>query len=161
MLHVLKTFDHENKAEEFYNKSVHQKGQSLFKPVMENRSCDDAGISVNLCACSKPEPISVENEQVKAAAESAVVHLANSIPLDVCAKPRLERIVSAGLIRNPSRPIYVISLVTNPGEFLFEVNVEQEHDRFVIRTDLLRMKKITRPADCVSTPLLERYCYCL
>ncbi|ODM90047.1 30S ribosomal protein S4 [Orchesella cincta] len=161
ILHVLKTYDLENKAEEYYNRSISQKGQSLFQPVMENRSCDEAGISVNLCACSKPEPISVDDDQVKAAAESALTYLTNSLPLDVCAKPTLGRIVRAGYIRVPSRPIYVITMVTNPGDFLFEVNVEKEHDKFVIRTDLLRMNKITRPANCVSTNLLERYCYCL
>ncbi|CAL8110909.1 unnamed protein product [Orchesella dallaii] len=161
ILHVLKEFDPENRAEEFYNRSVLQKGQSLFEPAMENRSCADAGIPVNLCACSKPESISVDDEQVKAAAQSALTYLTNSIPLDLCAKPTLERIVRAGFIRSPTRPIYVITLVTSPGDFLFEVNVEKELDNFVIRTDLLRMNKITRPANCISTPLLERYCYCL
>lgn len=163
IVHMLKTFDTESVASKFYNDSSALAGQSLFVSVPENRTCQDAGVSVNFCACSQPKPLSVQDQLVVNAAKTAVKHLASLIPLDVCAEPILDKIASAAYLKLPSRrPVYLISLYTNPGSFLFEVNVElQEDDQtFIITTDLLRMNKITRAATCVTTPLLERYCYC-
>jgi len=62
-----------------------------------------------------------------------------------------------------SEVTYVVTFYTNPGHFLFEANVEVNPDngKFQVSTDLLRMNKIERKADCVDTSLLERYCYCL
>ncbi len=162
MLQILRIYDHDNVADKFYKASASQFGTSLFTEIPENRTCDDAGITVNYCACSKPSPVDIHHPKVLEAAEAALKYLRQSVPLDVCAEPTLKSIESAGFMDLPKKPVYVVNIRTDPGDFLFEVNVEQERDtgKFVITTDLLRMNKITRAANCVNMPLLERYCYC-
>lgn len=162
LLHVLKTF-HPGAPEvkKLLSNARHQFGQSLFDEVPENRTCDDAGISVNFCACSKPKPVDITNSKIIRAAKVSVKHLKSKLPLDKCEEPSLKSILSASVLDLAGKPVYVITISTDPGEFLFEVNVEEyENEKFVINTDLLRMNKISRPANCVTDALLERYCYC-
>lgn len=159
MLHILRSF---SSGHRYDSNGKYRYGQSLLDEVPENRTCEQAGVTVNFCACSRPNVLDTKDKKVVGAMEAAIKHLKLLLPLDKCSEPTLKQILSAGYLSLPGKLVYLITFITNPGDFVFEVNVEFDENRqaYAINTDFLRMNKISRTVDCVKDPLLERYCYC-
>jgi hypothetical protein len=161
--HVLKEYSEDNsKAPLSEEKTPKQRiGQSLFAPISSQRSCEDAGIRINYCACLPPRRLDMTDPKLLEAAKTAVAYLNDAVP-GQCAMSNLDRVVAGALMESLDETTYVVTFYTTPGDFLFEANVEYyEGAKFRVTTDLLRMNKISRSAECVDTSLLERYCYCL
>ncbi|CAL8141259.1 unnamed protein product [Orchesella dallaii] len=162
LVHILQTFDEDNKAQETYGRLSHQIGKSLLEPVPEDRTCSEAGVPEGYCACAEPTEIHVDNIKVKQATNAALKFITNMLPSQ-CEPLILKEILKAKYFKTPKdSEVYIISFMVDPGEFLFEGTVKQEpnSDEFVVTNDVLRMNKIVRKVDCINIPLLERYCYC-
>jgi hypothetical protein len=57
------------------------RGQSLFRPILPlERSCHDAGIPLNYCACSNPQKLSVDDPRLLEAAQGSLTSLNEMIP---------------------------------------------------------------------------------
>lgn len=143
------------------------RGQSLFVPISPLRRCSDAGVKTNFCACLPPKKVNASDPLVLQAAVEAVKYLNSVIPKTKCVPVVLDRVVAAAVMQNgATEGTYLVTFYTNPGQFMFEATVDFGQSGakgqvwFNVTTDLLRMNKISRPADCVETSLLERYCYC-
>src|SRR5688572_17310451 len=50
-------------------------GQSLFKEIPFDRSCDDAGITSSFCACIVPRMLPSNATELQVAAEASVRHI--------------------------------------------------------------------------------------
>ena len=114
-------------------------GVSLFRPVPEERSCDDAGIAAHWCACHSRRPVSLEEGVVRRAAAAAVLHI-NTVLLrgvrSECVELALERVTGAFHVRSqrggkvhdtsivlPAFEEYSVAFVTTPGAAEFEATV--------------------------------------
>jgi len=137
-------------------------GQSLFKPVPSSRTCQDAGVTINFCACFPPKKLNSEDLLLKSAAEAAISYLNVILPTQ-CAKLKLSVVTAGAIMENKDLRTFVVTFIAVPGEFLFEATVDYDSkiSNYTVSTDLLRMNKIQRDVSCVNTSLLERYCYCL
>jgi len=102
------------------------------------------------------------------------VNYLNDILPSQCARTKLDRVVAGAVMANDDddssrkgeeEGTYLVTFYTNPGQFLFEATVEfkltTNELKFNVTNELLRMNKIVRPATCVHTAALERYCYCI
>lgn len=160
-------------AEHFSAKSP---GLSLFRPVPTTRSCEDAGIPSWFCVCeSDHEPLKVDDKRSVKAAKTVVDHFNRFIlrGLSQCAKQELVTVQSAMLIRNshlPSQYRVQVMFVTEPGNGVFEANVEMSNvggsERSTVVGELLRVNRYGSQADCLSPALrfnstiLRGVCYC-
>jgi hypothetical protein len=139
-------------------------GESLLSHISPSRSCGEAGIKINYCACVPPTKLDTTDPLVLGAVGAALKYLNEVVPSSQCAEASLQRVVAGAVMFNGKGhdPTYVVSFYTNPGQFMFEATVDyyENSGAFNVTTDLLRMNKIVRSASCVDTSLLERYCYC-
>lgn len=143
-------------------------GQSLFVPIPENRTCDDAGIPKSYCACSEPKRVETElGRALVEEATAAAISFLHSVLPSQCAKPILDRITSGKRMKvGGDTEGFVIGFYTEPGQFLYEASVLMKTEggkrEFVVGSleDILRMNSMTRKTDCVDNPIIERYCYC-
>ncbi|ODM97355.1 hypothetical protein Ocin01_09323, partial [Orchesella cincta] len=83
-----------------------QKRAKLFTAMLENRTCEDAGIPSAYCPCTEPETLEIGGDNTTAqrvllkAAKTAITFLDQSLPKE-CAKPVLKQIVSGKVMRTP------------------------------------------------------------
>ncbi|XP_043197394.1 uncharacterized protein LOC122367925 isoform X2 [Amphibalanus amphitrite] len=114
-------------------------GRSLFRSVPEERSCHDAGIAAHWCACHLRQPVPLDDEVVRRAAEAAVRHINKVLLGDLqsqCAELTLSRVAAAFHVRSqrggkvqdmsivlPAFEEYVVKFVTTPGAGEFEATV--------------------------------------
>jgi len=168
MTHVLKEY-----SPSLVGDQPRSYGNSLFTPISSHRSCSDAGIKVNYCACLPPKKVDEGDQRITLSAEAAVNYLNDILPSQ-CARTKLDRVVAGAVMANDDddssrkgeeEGTYLVTFYTNPGQFLFEATVEfkltTNELKFNVTNELLRMNKIVRPATCVHTAALERYCYCI
>lgn len=148
-------------------------GQSLLRLVPENRTCELVGVPSSYCACTEPRKIDVGSgdpviqKKLNGAVNTALGFLNKNLPQQ-CARPTLKKLVAGKMVAGKgTKEAYILSIITNPGDFLFEVTVnvqETGNNRTLVVeswSDILRMNKIMRRVDCVTNPALITYCYCL
>lgn len=167
--HIITSYTTEDQSLPLFSK-----GQSLLTPISPNRTCSDARITVNFCACIPPKKVDTSDPSIHLAAEEAVKYL-NSVLPSQCARAELDTVIAGAVmledsdnVKDKANGTFIITFFTNPGQFLFEATVDftktmtgpKDHYSFAVTPDLLRMNKIVRSADCVDTSVLERYCYC-
>ena len=140
------------------------RGISLFKPVPESRTCDQAGIEPHWCACLNWEDVS-HDQRLKASAGQAVVDFLNGlteIVRDRCERLSVKHVVSLSRFA-PRKDILMykqsadrhgdipdlsdnmtlnfeylqIDLLANPGQGRFETTVKHSLDTgdFNVRVD--------------------------
>lgn len=167
-------------------KSELKRGTSLFRPILDTRSCADASIPEHFCACYASKDISTSDPVVSQAAHFAVSHL-NKLLLkysDICAglslrKIHYAQIISLGLsVRGEeenrwtiyklfSKPEvekhkrFLVVFETLPGNAMFEATVDYHVDTgMVVSDDVSRTNKYGNTSICVPDKPLRRYCYC-
>ncbi|XP_043212456.1 uncharacterized protein LOC122376635 [Amphibalanus amphitrite] len=129
-------------------------GHSLFAPVPEERSCEDAGIAPQWCVCRVRQPLPPDLDVVSRVANATVRHINDVLLRQVraqCAELRLLRVIDAyltlsetgGKVKDTHYKLEAfdeisVRLVTEPGLAEFESTVrcfqglgssEQSHQR--------------------------------
>jgi len=142
-----------------------QYGQSLFKPVPISRTCKDAGVPDAYCACFIPRHVPLNDSYLIIAAKHAVDRINSFIP-KICHSVELDTIVSGGMMEKKTdlEITYIIAFRTNPGNFIFEANVDYfpKENTFATNDNILRMDKINaQHTHCLTSAIGERFCYCL
>ena len=162
------------------------RGVSLFGEISETRSCMDAGIQAEFCACYKSHPINItdHNELAKFnGGTSLVEHINNLLSEEPkCQKLKLRRIIAAeklslglhhfgnshngytlfkDLKPEGGRETYAIQLETEPGLARFDVSCEMEtgSNTCTVR-NVDRTNKYGNQSYCVTKERLRQYCFC-
>lgn len=170
-----------------------ERGISLFKEVPKERSCFDAGVEPHWCACLSWTPQTVDNPLIVRAAQH-IVHAFNNLTFAVrekCEKLTLLEIRSAVKYttnedvlkfrrsfdihgrepdlsdrRKAGADLYLVTLVTAPGNGLFEATATYrlKDDAFVVDSKSIgRINKYGSQPHCVMDrlPHLRQFCYCV
>ncbi|XP_066995599.1 uncharacterized protein [Anabrus simplex] len=152
------------------------KCKSLFSEVIEDRSCEDAGIAPHWCTCTQYETLSVKSETVQAAARYVLTEIQmklkkagnSSDEAKLCAELQMSRVIKArskihGDKKAADHDDYVIMFETLPGEGLFEATVRHWHEssiEFNIMGIVSRINSYASHSTCVKDAELKLYCYC-
>lgn len=145
---------------------------SLFKPIDEKRTCQDAAISQQWCLCQEPIEVDKNTQIVKQAANYIVSEVNNLVQSSnkskTCAYYYLKTVVSSLMTENyknnTNRSKHLtISLITIPYA-RFEATVqtlENLHNisNFQIVGRIIRINRYADDTKCIYTQLKE-YCYC-
>ncbi|XP_049518982.1 uncharacterized protein LOC119442685 [Dermacentor silvarum] len=160
---------------------------SLFTPVRMNRTCDDTGMEQQWCSCLRRTPISTSSWPVPQVAE-AVVREINRIlePYSPrCARLSLLHVDNAyaHVVDDPKDSVsftpswtewlfslghgesdvreLTVSLVTVPGEAVFEATARVFRDVVTVIGEVLRISLYGNSSHCVPTMPYRKFCYCL
>lgn len=157
------------------------KGISLFKPIPEERTCADAGISENYCTCYKSKSVNITTNIIRRMGMFIVSEINKLLsPKSRCHKLNLNSIKSAHKKIPPTNLIeysiffgskhvtteidsgvYTVVIETRPGKGLFEATVDYEKN-FALRI-LGSISRINRYGDqsfCIKDRFLRLYCFC-
>ncbi|KAL1429933.1 hypothetical protein MTO96_015432 [Rhipicephalus appendiculatus] len=141
---------------------------SLFTPVRLNRTCDDTGMEKQWCSCLVAKAVVRDiNRILKPYAER-------------CAMLSLQRVESAyaHTIEDPKDnqqwyerflPLdwssdvreYTVSLVTTPGDAVFEATARVFNGAVTVMGEVLRISLYGNSSHCVPTMPYRKFCYCL
>ena len=167
----------------YFNNKV--RGISLFRPLPESRSCEDAWIPENYCACYSSTPINISTNQiVRQAADEIVLNLNFRLHSEPsCAQLELFRIqeayqISHGLEHTSTENTgislfqffkpeqepelrYLVVIETVPGHAIFEATYEFSTSRGGrLIEEVVRVNKYGHQGDCISSKRLRPLCYC-
>jgi hypothetical protein len=148
------------------------RGHSPFRDIPA-RTCEEAGIPQHYCTCQKERSLSVEEVQVKEAANHLVQHI-NIILLPVhhiCAELVLASVVRAEMIM-PNEGVASpkgftlsirVAIQTSPSDALFEATMNKNawQPEFHVVDDVSRINRYGNQSACISNRKFERFCYCI
>lgn len=150
------------------------RGNSLFLPISNSRTCIESGISDNWCTCHRSVPISVNDEAVKYSALSIITYLNKLLKdYDQCSRLSINQIIRARVekisVNDDEKNItryslidYIVTIETVPGNALFEAFVRYSNwnKYFSVLPPISRINTYGQQSDCVSNYTLKLYCYC-
>lgn len=161
------------------------RGISLFKRIPKERTCADAGILEEYCACFTSRPVDIQSKPVQLIA-AACVEKINSLLgqyKDKCAHLVLSKIKDAQLIESSFRrneknerftlrkyfgkpqrakKRYLVLFETSPSRALFEVTTDfDEGSGVTVTGDIIRANKYGNQSQCVHDRVLRNYCFCI
>ncbi|KAL4229747.1 hypothetical protein ACF0H5_010136 [Mactra antiquata] len=161
------------------------RGISLFQQVPAERSCSDAWIPENYCACYTSTPVNVSSNGISKILSEQLVKDINRIVSSntECAKLSLYKIrdirfFSDGLEHQrtentgisifqffspevTSEHRYDVTIETVPGNGIFEASYSVKGNRDVkLMGDIVRANKYRGQSDCIKDKLLQPLCYC-
>nr|CAD7570537.1 unnamed protein product [Timema californicum] len=146
------------------------RGISLFLPVFEDRTCEDAGIASHWCTCQQSKSVNINDTQVIISAKVLVNHL-NTIlkPYRECSSLNLSEVRDA-TVKSPMSDLqqkhtivdYVLVVRTTPGDALFEATVRHQvgDDTFAVEGVVSRITTYGDQSACVSDYHMKLYCFC-
>ncbi|PSN52771.1 hypothetical protein C0J52_07460 [Blattella germanica] len=146
---------------------------SLFKEVMYNRTCDNAGVTPHWCSCHQYKKLSPVDDNVQEAAKFVtskinewLLKAANLTQKHKrCAELSLLRLVNVrGRTNNQAQHVdYVVLIETAPGNALFEATVRLNIYKHIFQVlgIISRINMYWSQSKCVSDSTLKLYCYCV
>lgn len=147
------------------------RGISLFLPIPETRTCQDAGISDHECTCHQSVTVPVNDRRVTRAADY-LVHYINSLLKDypLCAPLQLKNIRDAREEKATAHKSFTTSdggltdflliIETVPGEAMFESTIRYNNQNFTTVGTVSRINLYGNQSSCISEYKLRLYCYC-
>ncbi|XP_022906056.2 uncharacterized protein [Onthophagus taurus] len=144
---------------------------SLFKPVKEERSCLEAGITTHWCTCFGYKDINMNNDVVFQATEFAVTSInsdikANLVSSTKCAQLKLNKIISSSISDNVGGNSTNLLLVfeTMP-EMILQTTVKVSYDNnkpiFALEGSASRLDYYRLSSECITSWGYKKYCYCM
>ena len=148
---------------------------SLFLPIPESRTCEDAEIGTFYCTCHKSTTISPTGSLVQGIAEAFVDYI-NSLlkKFKKCSVLSLVEVKNARIEYNPAQwfkqnevqkhvQYYVVTVKTAPGDAVFEgmVAKNSKKNTYHIIGNISRINMYRSQSDCIDEYDIKYYCYCL
>ncbi|KAG5896230.1 hypothetical protein JTB14_009729 [Gonioctena quinquepunctata] len=142
--------------------------KSLFEEIPENRTCEDASIDENWCACTHYNSVGSKGPIVRSIAEYIVWKI-NTLTRTFsegtsCAQFNMKEIFSAEKSRtregNGAVEYYLLKVETVP-KAKFEGTVKvYSGERFELIGEISRIDRYGKVSGCVEDAILRKYCYC-
>ncbi|KAK4875175.1 hypothetical protein RN001_011597 [Aquatica leii] len=143
--------------------------QSFFKPISNNRSCDDAAINEHWCTCLdyRPHPI---DSKVISAAKYVITRIHSTIksygPKEYkkCQTYKYNKVLSSSISKDfyKNSSYLLVLFKTTPGS-IFEATVGFETEQpnsFRLEGEVSRLDFYRTHSKCVDDSILKKYCYC-
>ncbi|GFR68549.1 hypothetical protein ElyMa_002023900 [Elysia marginata] len=151
------------------NGTIKQRGISLFKEIPRERTCAQAGVPVEFCACAHfSQPLL--DEEVRQQLGAALLNRVNSFTehiADECARLSIVSINSIFLVRTNSlrtmkSKSFRVVITAKPGLGTFEGLVQLSMKTGLARVagEVVRTNLYRGQADCVVNPTLRQFCFC-
>ncbi|GBN68834.1 hypothetical protein AVEN_58478-1 [Araneus ventricosus] len=148
------------------------RASTLFQPVPEDRSCDDASIDEHWCTCENSIPVDTDDKIVLKAADFLIGYI-NSLLKPVrnkCAVLKLKSITDARVWTAPKEhqghslndTILTIIIKVRPSGAIFEGTIrtsEPEMNQDLLGT-VSRLNLYGDQSACIEDAVLRKYCYC-
>lgn len=146
-------------------------GYSLFTSIPKKRTCQNASIDLEFCACGEDEEANDLSAVEIAAMSQAVIDKVNFLlkpKLDLCHKLTLDRNIKIRyryLIKEDKegkitkKKVVFLQVSALPSGALFEALLTSTKPYSVIGA-IGRLDKYYGQYECISHILLERYCFC-
>jgi len=170
-------------------KTFKNRGQSLFRPISERRTCSNLEIPMHFCLCQQEEPIDSNSKLIEKATQTVLKIISNALEDQKknCAELVLKEILHAQKFKTNQRVLYNnrwhyntfiqdrnvtdilefyrITFKTAPGNGIFEALVQYNtnSDEFSVKLDSIsRINAYGHDGDCMSMidRNLEKYCFC-
>lgn len=149
------------------------KCKSLFTEIEDVRSCTDASIRMEYCACILYKNLDPEDPLAAEVAEFIIeetrkIIVANSEDLDKCDTLKLGRICYARIATNPTmdfrnKTYLLVQFETYP-KITLEATVRLEKDifgtRFYVEGEVHRLDLYKSTGWCVALEDVKKYCHC-
>lgn len=163
----------EEYLEEDVKEDISQGGISLFRPVPNDRTCEEAGIPTDFCACSLQIPTNSKSQLISQKIGNITVVYINKIIFlyKYCAKFSLAKVLDVKSVfthKNVDFFTYTVIFQTTPGNGIFKATVNCEdctsdnYFDFVI-TDIRRLNT-NQQNHCVNdlkeNRKLKMFCHC-
>lgn len=148
------------------------RGISLFVPIPDTRTCDEAGITPHWCTCHEKESIALDDINVVRAATFMINRINyNLTEFTQCQPLLLLRISEAVLLKTnnfvtkslESDKIFDITvhIVTEPGNGAFEGTMRlTSNSEEIFLTGISRTNLYGHHSDCVDDVEIKLYCFC-
>lgn len=140
--------------------------QSLFRPVLTNRTCSDVGIPLQFCACQTDNLSNFKFDSIRAA--RWLVGYINEwikrrfIKLkrdpSICEVLHLKEIKRVRKIKENSA---MVNFITSPGNQSFEAVVKIVGPKITLDGQIERISLYGGSGDCVQDVKLKNYCECI
>lgn len=149
------------------------KCSTLFNPIPNNRSCEDAGIPSHFCACEENQSESTNSTDNIAIGEGVVTYINDKLVMKnmttVCRHLGLDNVVHNIKIKGVdySKEFYRITLSTSPNKGAYEANVEcrrRPSDGAIEWVNVISVFRTNSYADdskCINVPELMQFCSCV
>lgn len=170
-LHNLQPSNLKARSKELHDFDTIPRGISLFLPIPEARTCENAGIALHWCTCYQRTEMPTNDGRVQEAARY-VVKLVNEQlkPYPQCRVLYLNSILDAVLL-SPHHTIlkdvnndYAIEislrLQTKPGLAAFESTVRMSGYKKELTGSITRLNVYGSQSYCINIETLKMYCYC-
>ncbi|XP_034253052.1 uncharacterized protein LOC117652330 isoform X2 [Thrips palmi] len=146
------------------------RGISLFTPIPAARTCSDAGIPTNYCACQHLSQADPQAPDVQKSANFVVSHI-NSIVTLACSTLRLDSVLEArkgtplhtrDLKKEADENEFQVTLRTQPGDALFSATVRHhiKSDRMQLAGSISRLNAYGNSSWCAESTALRPLCHC-
>ncbi|GAB6019678.1 hypothetical protein CHUAL_001234 [Chamberlinius hualienensis] len=166
--HILKL--QSNSCNDFSDFDV---GMSLFTEIPEDRTCDDAGIDPEFCACDEDVAVGVDDEIVLSLSKYLVqiINILTDKVRDKCEELVLRNIISARKLvdvesrdKASDKTYYRIVIDVEPSEAMFEstaVFQTASEEISIDEKDIIRMNLYGNQSSCVDEREFKDFCYCI
>lgn len=165
-----------------HQKSSNTRGLSLFQKLPE-RSCDEAGVPKEFCACNPPIAYTSNLTVIRQGADKVIRHINHALP-SVCEPLKIETITAVATLSNlvsrkhntlhykhhnelDETVNFIVSFTTCPAGFRFEASIifNSTVHRFTRISHILRTNKMNRGTSCLDGLMgeavgMEQFCYC-
>ncbi|XP_008545568.1 uncharacterized protein LOC103569827 [Microplitis demolitor] len=148
--------------------------QSLLKPVINERGCEDVGVSSHWCTCTESNPQSPTSEIAQQGAqkflshiESVVKNYKNEKGERLCAELNIEKIHRFDEIimenNNTTTKKYFYQIEVAPGNGMYEItmNFDVNKNFEVSPYEISRTNSYEVSASCLQHLSHRKYCYCI
>ncbi|GJQ82358.1 hypothetical protein Trydic_g427 [Trypoxylus dichotomus] len=140
-------------------------GISLFQKIPTKRSCTDAKIPSNFCACAQNYVMVTDHTLILIAGQTVVNYInemLDSIP--DCAILSVNKVLDARYVKFWSEFKYLYQLkvivTTQPGTGVFEGVLREIKDKYVVVGSISRLSMYGKESSCIKNTTLKLYCYC-
>lgn len=148
---------------------IYERGRSLFLPLPNKRTCENAGIKSQWCACHKTYKLNIKSKLVKEASIFIVKHLNRMIePYRQCKRLNLDMIIEA----EEMLPIYKnetewqdirVLVKLKPGAEDFEAMLRRDGKGWSLTATIRRLNEHSSQISqdhCMHDTYLKPYCHC-